>query len=175
MADVTGMAFTVVFIAVLLTVGVFVFAFSADIAADEWHYREEIIAAGDCANGTSPSITLNVSGCEATVANPPIEATTRVTAVVENCSTASGGTCNAMTDGTHYNISTSTGTIHVQDDIYGGSIQVSYWADEVRDTVDNAQKSITSTVYGGFELATVLTIILAAVGIMGGIMLIGKR
>ena len=161
------------FVGILLAVGVIVFGYVADLTGDDWHPYEQVIAAGCSDDNASTEGVL----CSGTVANPSIEDGTRAEPVVQNCS--SGGVCQTMTNGTHYNYTADSGTFTILTsalgDIYNGSIRVSYWEDEWRDTVDNAQQSISSTTYSGFELGTVMIIVAAAGAIIGGIFLVGRR
>ena len=182
MADVITTAGTIIFLGILLLVGVVVFATVADPMSDQFHSREIVIAAETCTNLTADSggsplnTTYNMSVCTGTINYPPIENGTRAAPIVYNCSSALGlgGTCQTMTTA-FYNFSQGIGIFHILDDIYNGTIMVDYWEDNWADSVDRAQQSITGTVYGGFDLATVMVIVMAAVGIVSTIFLIGRR
>jgi len=177
MADVVTSAYTIIFIGVLLLIGVLVFGTVADTTSDQFYAYETIIAANACSNesdASAVSSALNVSGCTGSIDNPPIENGTRAAPVVYNCS-STAGTCAQITVTTDYNFTVSAGLFHILDDKYNGTIKVSYWEDVWSDSVDNAQQSITGTVYGGFDLATVLVIVMAAVAIISAVLLIGRR
>lgn len=176
MADLLTTAYTVIFIGVLLIVGIIIMAYVADPMGDQFHSNELLIAAGCSDDNSSTEVTL----CSGTVDNPPIENVTRAAPVVTNC-TATMTDCQTMTAGTHYNYSKGSGTFRICHDnstiadTYNGTIYISYWEDAATDNADNAQQSITSTAYGGFELAVVMLIVMAAVGIVSTIFLIGRR
>lgn len=166
MVDVTGVAYAVLFIAVLLTIGIVVFGYVADLTGDPFYTNEILIDAG-CSENVN-------STCIGTTDNTPIENTTRAQPVLTNCS-ASGATCQAMTAGTHYRWNSANGTFDLKDDINNGTIQIDYYQDVWRDDVDNAQQSISDNAYSGFDLGMVMAIVMAAVGVMAGIFLIGRR
>ena len=171
MADVVTTAFTVIFISILLLVGVVVFGTVSIPMGDQLQSREIVIAAGCSDDNDTTTTTL----CTGTVSYPPIENNTR-SVTVYNCT---GTACVILTDGTHYNYSEVSGLFTIITDtladIVNGSIEVEYWKNTASISADNAQQSITGTVYGGFDLATVMVIVMAAVAIVGTIFLIGRR
>ena len=169
MADVITTAYTIIFIGILLLVGVLIFATVADPMGDQLYEGETLIAAG-CSNESLQ--TFNVTACTGTANHLPIENVTRAAPVLTNCT---GASCTAMTAGTDYNYTTNIGLFHVFDDINNGTIKVTYWENTALASADKAQQSITGTVYGGFDLATVMVIVMAAVGIISTIFLIGRR
>lgn len=173
MVDVVTTAYTIIFIGILLLVGIVVFATVADPMSDQYFARETIIAAGCSDDNATTQFTL----CSGTANRLPIENGTRAAPVVLNCSTDLV-TCQTLTDATDYNF-TNAGVFQIitdtNGDKYNGTILASYWQDIWSDRTDNAQQSITSTVYGGFDLATVMVIVMAAVAIVGTIFLIGRR
>lgn len=168
MADVVTTAYTIIFIGILLMIGVVIFGTIADPMGDQWYPNESIITAG-CSDPFTTTL------CAGAVDHLPIENGTRAQPVVYNCSATGLASCQLMTPATHYNLTTSTGTIYIVDDTYNGTIYVSYWADTALTAADNAQQSVTGTIYGGFDLATVMVIVMAAVGIISTIFLLGKR
>lgn len=177
MADVMGMAFAVVFIAVLLIVGTVVFAYVADLTGDPFHTNEILIAAGCSDDNASTEGTL----CTGTANYLPIENITRAVPVLTNCTTARTS-CQTLTAGTHYNYSKSSGLFWLASgfntsvgDTYNGTIFINYYEDDWKDTVDNAQQSITGITYSGFDLGMIMAIVMAAVGVVAGIFLIGRR
>jgi hypothetical protein len=177
MADVVASAYAVIFVSILLVVGVVVFGTIADPMGDQWYNNETVIAAGCSDDNASTESTL----CSGTVDNIPIENVTRAVPVLYNCTTARTS-CQLMTAGTHYNYSTTDGVIWLASgfnttigDTYNGTIFVSYWQDTALAGADNAQQSITDITYSGFDLAMVMVIVIAAVAIIGGVFLIGKR
>ncbi len=171
MADVVTTAFTIIFIGILLLIGVVIFGTIADPMGDQFYPNESVIAYG-CSD------PYNVSGstyaCSGTVAHPSIENTTRAAPVGYNC-TATKTDCQIMTYGTHFNVTTSTGLIYIEDDDYNGTIYISYWSDTATASADLAQQSMTGTIYGGFDLATVMVIVMAAVGVISAVFLIGRK
>jgi len=167
MVDVVTTASTIIFIGILLIVGAVVFGTIADPMGDQWYPNETIIAAG-CSNITVGDPAL----CSGIVDHPPIENVTRAAPIIYNCS-SDGATCQTVTS--QYNYSKGDGTIYMTNDTWNGSIKVDYWSDTALTGADNAQQSITSIAYGGFDLATVLVIVMAAVGIVSAIFLIGRR
>lgn len=173
MADATGAAFAVVFIAVLILIGAVVFGYVADLTGDPYYTDETIIAAGCSDHNTSTEAGL----CSGTVDNAPIENVTRDAPVVYNCT---GATCITLTASTHYFYNVSDGSIRINTDTelsdqVNGTIRADYYQDVWRDDVDNAQQSISSTTYSGFELGMIIAIVIAAVAVVGGVFLIGKR
>lgn len=171
MADVVTSAYAVIFIGVLLLIGVVVFATVADPMGDQIHSGETLIAAG-CSNDSDASTTFNVSLCTGTADHLSIENATRTPPILTNCT---GTVCTSMTSGTDYNYTIDVGLFHVFDDTNNGTIKVTYFENTALAGADNAQQSITGTVYGGFDLTTVLMIVMAAVAIVSTIFLIGRR
>jgi len=170
MADITGAAYAVIFVGVLLLVGIVVYGTVADPMGDQPNYLEEVIVAG-CTNESTTS--FNSTSCRGTLDNAPMENVTRPTALVYNCTTV--GVCTAITAPGYNLTDDSVGTLHILDDQYNGSIRVTYYEDTALANADNAQQSITSIGYSGFEVATIMVIVMAAVGIVSGIFLIGRR
>lgn len=176
MADVVTTAYTIIFIGVLLLIGAVVFAYIADPMGDQLYVNETVIAAG-CSS-------VGAASCTGTVDNPPIENITRAAPVAYNCSfTASNLSACIHIDTTRtvsphttaYVYNKSTGEIFIMNASYNGTIRVTYWEDAALTGADNAQQSITGVIYGGFDLATVMVIVMAAVGIISTIFLIGNR
>ena len=174
MVDVVTTGYTIIFIGVLLLIGVVVFGTIADPMGDQRYVNESVIAAGCSDDNASTESPL----CSGIVDHPAIENNTRAAPVLYNC-TATRTLCQSMTAGTNYNYSKSDGTFWISDvstgDAYNGTIFITYWSDTATDPADRAQQSISSTAYGGFDLATVLVIVMAAVGIISAVFLIGKR
>lgn len=179
MADAMAVAYTVIFIGVLLMVGLIIFGYVSNQAGDPFHAREIIIPAG-CGNSTVCEACENAfntsesANCTGVVANPPIENVTRAIPVVLNCS-GNGSYCQTMTVSTDFNYSVGDGRFHVLQDLWNGNITVDYFEDEWADAQDNAQQSVTSTGAAGFELAAVIVIVMAAVAVVSTIYLAGTR
>ncbi len=171
MADIMASIMAAIFVGVLLMVGLLVYGITSDAMLHDPFFPNELVISGGGVAGCSEDAG-HTATCVGTVNNPDIGNTTRAQPVVRNC-TSTGTSCQTLTVSSDYNMS-PTGVLTVLLTVNNGSIYVDYYQDVATDTTDLAQQSITTTTYSGFELASVLIIVIAAVAVIGGIFLIGK-